>query len=271
MKVESREYKLLIGHEPFAEPDAAVQAVWDEIDKAAKTMPRIRAKGQLDEQETRTVFFLDTPHHTLRRHGLVLRQRSDDKTVEFTLKCRTDDRFVAAGTDVAAAGKLKGKTKLEEDIAPPFRCRFSHSTTIAMPGERKAKLRTLRDAAALYPLLKLLRLDGRTCSPKTALGIVNNIVVHEEVWKGGKIVFGSSDSKESDEKASVALILWSRGKSGQPAIAELSFRIEESEKRFSRSLAESARGMYDLLQRLDCSRPEGMTKTEYIYRDASRD
>ena len=28
---------------------------------------------------------------------------------------------------------------------------------------------------------------------------------------------------------------------------------------------------YNLLQRLDCSRPEGMTKTEYIYRDASRD
>src|SRR5438067_2137977 len=138
MKVESREYKLLVNHEPFANPSAAVKAVWDEIEEGAKTLPMVQTKGKLDEKET-------------------------------------------------------------------------HS-----------------------------------------------------------IIFEPNDAERS-EKAIVALILWTRGKAGRPAVAELSFRIKDSEEHFSRDLAEAARSVYDLLQRLDCSRPEGMTKTEYIYRDASRD
>ena len=38
-----------------------------------------------------------------------------------------------------------------------------------------------------------------------------------------------------------------------------------------RDLAVAARAVYTLLQRLDCARPEAMTKTEFVYRDASRD
>ncbi len=84
------------------------------------------------------------------------------------------------------------------------------------------------------------------------------------------IVFERNDDEES-AKATVALILWSRAKQSRLAVAELSFRIKDSEQRFSRDLAEAARSAYKVLQRLDCSRPEGITKTEYIYRDASHD
>lgn len=274
MKVESREYKLLVDHEPFADASAAVKAVWDEIEEAAKTLPMIRTKGQFDEMETRRIVFLDTPDHTLRGNGLVLRQRAVDDAVEFTLKCRSEDRYFAAGTDVGAAAGLKGEPKLEEDIAPPFLCRFSHSMTIPVNGDRKTALRntpkTLREATAIFPVLGTLRVDGRPCADETALEVVNNITVNESVWKGGKFVFAQNEDEKA-EKAAVALIVWTRAKADRPAVAELSFRIKDVEERFSRELADRARSVYRLLQRLDCSRPEGMTKTEYIYRDASRD
>lgn len=70
MKVESREYKLLVNHEPFADSAEAVKAVWDEIEEAARTLPMVQTKSKLDEKETRHIIFLDTPDHTLRRNGL---------------------------------------------------------------------------------------------------------------------------------------------------------------------------------------------------------
>jgi len=273
MKFESREYKLLVNHEPFANAPDALEAIWDEIEASVNTLPKVRTKGKFDEQESRGISFLDTPDHTLRRNGLVLRQRIIDKTAEYTLKCRSADRYFAAGTDVAGADRLKSEQKLEEDIAPPFLCRFSHSATLNVPANGKngpqKRPKTLEDAASLFPILATLRVDDRICHPQTSLDVVNNITVDESVWKGGKFVF-ERDEDDKSEKASVALILWSRGKD-RLAVAELSFRIKENEDRFSRDLAASAASVYELLQRLDFARTDGRTKTEYIYRDRSRD
>lgn len=270
MRLESREYKLLVNHELFAEPADAVKALWDEIEEAAKTLPLVRTRGKFDEKETRMILFLDTPSHTLRREGLVLRQRIEEDTVAYTLKCRSEDRYFAAGTDVRTAGDQDAEEKLEEDIAPPFRCRFSHSVTLALTRERKAP-KTLREAADLFPVLGTLRVDDRPCPPDTVLAPVHSITVHECIWKGAKLTFEPTHTSEEPEKATLALILWSRAKGGRPAVAELSFRIKQSEKRFGRGLAASAREFYRLLQRLDSARPLGMTKTEYVYRDASRE
>lgn len=274
MKVKTREYKLLVNHEPFTDPTAAIKAVWDEIEEAMKTLPGAQAKGTFDKKEIREIFFLDTPDHTLRRNGLVLRQRTGETAVEYTLKCRSEDRYFAAGTDVQAAKALRtDDPKLEEDIAPPFTCRFSHSATITVSADAKPKLRkrptTLRQAAALFPLLGTLRADGRACSPKTALKKVNSITVEQTVWKGGTLLI--EQDEDEPEEASVALILWTRGKGRRAAVAELSFRIKDKAEEYNRTLAETARSVYRLLQRLDCALPEGMTKTEYVYRDSSWD
>lgn len=268
MKVESREYKLLIEHAPFADPGTAVEAVWSEIEQALETLPGVRTSGRCDQQETRTVDFLDTPDHTLRQAGLVLRRRVGEQ-VEYTLKCRSEDRYFVAGTDVSAAERWQSKRKLEEDIAPPFRCRFSHSARVVGPSGKKKQPTALVEVAVLFPLLGTLTANGRLCHPETALVVVNNLVVEETVWKGGKILFAQRGADA--EKAQVALILWAHGRQNRPVIAELSFRIEDSEERFSRELAQAARAVYRLLQRLDCARSGGITKTEYVYRDGARD
>lgn len=270
MKVESREYKLMVQPGPFSIREETVKDLWVEIDEILKTLG-VRGKGEFEEKESRVVCFIDTPDHTLRQNRLIFRQRQTDKSLEYTLKCRSEDRYVVAGTEVGP--REKGKSKLEEDIAPPFRCRFSHSASIEFPRDESNPgphpPLNLKSAAVLFPLLGTLRADGRACAPETSLSLVNHIVVDEEVWKGPRIVFDDRDGQST--KATVALILWSRQKRRQVVAAELSFRIKDEEERFSRPVAEAARAVYETMQRLDLARQDGMTKTEYVYRDASTD
>lgn len=145
MTVESREYKLLIDAEPFAAPAKAVAAVWEEIEGEADSLPGVRTKGEFDGKESSRVAFLDTPNRTLRRHGLVLRRRAADGAAAYTLECRSDDRCFAAGTDVGPADGLKAERKLEEDIVPPFLCRYSHSATVGL--DAAGRRRSRRSAA----------------------------------------------------------------------------------------------------------------------------
>ena len=118
---------------------------------------RVVVKGHFDEEQERTIVFLDTPELALRRDGFVLRRRMAGEKAEYTLKCRSEDRYFAAGADLGTVKGFKADEKLEEDIAPPFRCRFSHSNTVRPP--KKSGLRrgeppgTLGEAAAFFPAL----------------------------------------------------------------------------------------------------------------------
>jgi hypothetical protein len=273
MKVESREYKFLIDHERFADAKSALESLWEEIEEAVEPLPGVRAKGKFDENETRNVAFLDTPDQTFRQNGLILRRRWEGGDVEYTLKCRSEDRYFAAGTEVRPVPEFEAKPpKFEEDIAPPFRCRFSLSSTISLSEDRGATFRdpppTLRGAAKLFPLLGTLRANGRPCDWETAVAVVNGVQVRESVWEGSKILFAPEDAAEP-AKATVAVILWSRGERERPAVAELSFRVKGPGESFSRDQAAAARDLYRVLLRLDCVRSDAMTKTEYVYRDSS--
>jgi hypothetical protein len=67
--------------------------------------------------------------------------------------------------------------------------------------------------------------------------------------------------------AMVALILWSKGKKGRILTAEFSFRCEDDNEAFSPELAAAARRFFEGLQRQDWTRPEALTKTQYMYGD----
>ena len=96
---------------------------------------------------------------------------------------------------------------------------------------------------------------------------MNGITAYERVYTGTRLIFEGAEPDGDEEEASVALILWSDGDEGRPLVAELSFRLEDKKERFSRGLSRSARSFYEGVQRLDRARPEGRTKTEFIYRD----
>lgn len=262
MKLSAREYKLLIEHAPFANSTAAVAAVWADVVAAARGIPHVRVEGALAPTAPRGVCFLDTPDHTLRRNGLVLRERTDDGgSREYTLKCRSEDRYFAAGTAVAPDG---AKEKFEEDIGTPFNCRFSHSATL----ERDKRPATAGAAAKVFPLLGTLTADGRSLHSDVEFSVVNGIEVVERVWEGGPVRFECPGEK--DEKAEVGVIAWFRA-SGAPVVAELSFRVKDKEENYGPRVARAARALFERLQRADCARLDGRTKTEFVYGDRSGD
>ncbi len=275
MKIESREYKLLIDHTLFRHRSEAVQEIWREIRHASKHLPAVRIKGELNEAGSKSVRFLDTPDFSFRRNGLLLRQRWDSGKSEMTLKCRSEDLFLAAGTNVRPAKGIDADSKFEEDIAPPFLCRFSHSATVQgvrpeKTGKPPAAPASVEDATTIFPVIGTLSSDDRKLHRKVEIRTVQGIVVKETVWKSDTIEI-QADEDDRPSKASFATILWTRGHTDLPVIAELSFKIRTDEGELSRSAAVGARSLHRALQALDCFRSDARTKTEYVYRDGGRD
>ena len=275
MKLVSREYKMMLDHEGFEDRRAAFRSLREELDALARRSGQTTTKGDFDEEAERTIAFLDTPDLTLRRGGFVLRKRMAGEKAEYTLKCRSEDRYFAAGADLRTVDGFKPDEKLEEDIGPPFRCLFSHSNTVRPP--KGSRLRrgeppsTLGEAEAFFPVLGTIRHDGRELPSETPLRVVNGIVAFEQVYTGARLAFEGDELDRGGGKASVALIFWSDGEEGRPLVAEFSFRLEDEEERFSRGLSRSARSFYEAVQRLDRARPQGTTKTGFIYRDTDGD
>jgi hypothetical protein len=275
MRLVSREYKVMVDHEAFADRRAALGSLREELNALAGIVGRISAKGDFDEEKDRTILFLDTPDTDLRHGGFVLRRRMEGEKAEYTLKCRSEDRYFASGADLRTVEGFKSDEKLEEDIGPLFACRFSHSNTVRPPKKsalrRGEPPRTLGEAAAFFPVLGGGEHAGRAIPRGTPLRVVNGITAYERVYTGPELVFEGDGPKDGEEKASVALILWSEGEDGRPLVAELSFRLEDKKERFGRGVAKSARSFFEGSQQLGLARPEGTTKTEFIYGDGDGD
>ncbi len=129
----------------------------------------------------RRIEFFDTPDQTLLVRGLILRRREDDERVDLTLKARSEDRCLAAAAEVQADKDLpdkRVKQKFEEDIAAPFRPRFSNSCTVKFSaGDAPPAPASLADAAAWFPDLRKLNRDGLRCAAETPLAVVHGVEV----------------------------------------------------------------------------------------------
>ncbi|HKQ50376.1 MAG TPA: hypothetical protein VJZ71_20045 [Phycisphaerae bacterium] len=261
MKVSSREYKAMLDHTRFGDRSVAVKQYWEEAAEIMKRADNVKAMGDFDRKEKRTIAFLDTPDLSISRNGFVLRRRAQSDSVQYTLKCRSDDRYFAAGIVLRAADGLDSKGKLEEDIAPPFQCRFSNSATLTLAEAQDELPTTLAAAAALFPALAALRVDGRACPGDTPLSEVHKIEAFERVYAGPRLLFDLPGSAN----ASVALILWSNGENGRALAAEISFRMKDPDEQFGRELARGARMAFGLLQGMDWCRPDSPTKTQFVY------
>jgi hypothetical protein len=272
MHVKSREYKVIVDRSLCVDLEAALSSIHDETGDLGRSLGLgFAGKFDAEDPKERTILFLDTPDFTVRQSGLLLRQRMKRKsgTTEYTLKCRTADRYIAAGTDLCSGPRLESKSKLEEDIGVPFISRFSHSTTVILDahqelaGENYPTL--LSTAARLFPGLLALQRDDFTCAPETALVPVRGLNVFEQVFSGPKVHFPNGGGRSSPTPADVALILWSKSKKGRVLTAELSFRYEAEKEAFSADVASGAKRFFEGLQYLDWTRPEAITKTQYMY------
>jgi hypothetical protein len=256
----------------LADLDAALSDILDDVGDLARTGGLVIAdKFDTKDPNERTILFLDTPDFTLRENGLLLRQRVKRKNgkTEYTLKCRTEDRYIAAGKDLSPGPKLKYTSKLEEDVGVPFVSRFSHSTTVGLDADSELAGEnfpaTLSAAGRLFPPVLAVQHDGVPCPPETALGPVNGLKVFERVFTGPMVRFPKGRDRRSSMTGTVALILWSKGKKGRILTAEFSFRCEDENEAFSPELASAAQRFFEGLQHQDWTRPEALTKTQYMY------
>ena len=274
--LQSREYKVMLDHLRFGEAQEAVSAFWAEVQHQVQII-NVEAKGTLKNPQQRIIQFFDTPDHSFRQNGFVLRYRREiEGDLQYTLKCRSPDRFIAAGASIEASKHIpkhiEPETKFEEDIGPPFISRFSHSNTLTF--EKKDELpfdkipKTIGECALLFPKLKKLRMNGLKLPTETPVGPVNDFKAHELVFKGGTLDFHDKlNPKES--KSKVAVILWSLGVPGRPLVAEFSFKYKDKndDQHFNRTMAIPAKQCFETIQKMDWILKAGRTKTAYVYGD----
>jgi hypothetical protein len=228
-----------------------------DLHASGKRLEGIEVDGEFEKTKKRAIVFLDTPDETIALNRLVFRQRTDfeKERTEYTLKCRSPDRYVAAGADLKAGNGFEEEIKLEEDISAPFSVRFSHSNTIQ--GRAKAP-KNLQEAAEMFPVLGKLERDGNLCPDDVLLRPVKAIEAYERVLVGPIVKFKKTE-------AEVALILWSDGKDGRPLVAELSYRYGNDDGRYTPGVASLAMRFFEELQRLDWCAPNAQTKTQFVY------
>ena len=259
VEINSREYKVMLDQRLFVERKKAAASFWKDLTAAADRMKGIDHEGEFDRTKKRVITFLDTPDGTIRRNGFVFRKRSDleKEKSEYTLKCRSPERYAAAGANVVSAATLKGKPKFEEDIAAPFFPRYSHSNTVEAAKKTPKKL---EQAAQLFPALGTLVRDGERCPTDVQLQPTNSVEMFERVLTGPAFRFKKVE-------AEVALILWSNGEDGRPLVAEFSFRYAVENGAVESNVAASAMEFFTELQRLDWCVPDARTKTQYVYQE----
>jgi len=259
LRLTSREYKFMLDQRLFDDYEQAAQEFLGDLQRAVQRMAGgTEIAGDFDATLRREIVFLDTPDQTIKLNRLLFRQRikKDGKDeAEYTLKCRSPDRYFAAAADLTAADGLKGASKFEEDIGAPFLTRFSQSNTVK--GDKRAPT-TLGEAAEIFPALGKLRRDGRRCHHKIELEKVNSLQIFERVLKGPVLHFGKVE-------AQIALILWSDREEGRPLVAEFSFRYGDEKERHSRKVSLQSMEFFEKLQALDWGAAAGRTKTQFAY------
>ena len=259
LPVTSREYKVMLDHRMFAQRMDALGELQRDLQRLAKRI-QLAIEGKWSKPKKRSIRFLDTCDGAVNANNFILRYRRKpgaDEPGELTLKCRIEDRYLAAGASIYARDRLDGETKFEEDIAAPFRSRFSHSQTVDNPAATPPA--TIGEAAEIFPALGNLRRDGRICSAATPLETVGGLVPRERVYKGVDFFLASG------VRASAAVILWSASWKGRVNFAEFSFRYGSETEDYEAATARQAYDLFAAIQRLDWCLPDGRTKTQFAY------
>lgn len=263
----SREYKMMLDVSWFADLNAGLDESYEDVVTTARKLG-LDIRGEFDKNDpsTREIRFMDTPGLTLQKNTLILRQRvkKEGKT-EYTLKCRSEDRYLTAATCIEGAAGLEGKDKFEEDIAPPFVSRFSHSVTVeaskaGAPGQKRPA--TLRETARFFPCLLELQHDDHVCPADTALASISERPVFERVFDEPTIFF------KDTEIGTLGVILWSREKKGRIVTAELSFRHDDLTAGSVTEIAPVLHKFFRRLQTQPWASAQSLTKTQFMYSQA---
>jgi len=185
-------------------------------------------KGSFSDAVQQTLVFLDTDDHTLHQKPAYPSRAGTEKPKrpqEVTLKCRSEDRYLAEGMDPRIGKRFNGKRKFEEDIGAPF-CQPIFSFGNHPIRSCKAAGNDIEGGPAVSRRAKR-RKQRRKCDAATPLAVVNKLTVYERVLKGPSFTIPAGAT------TSVALILWSHSWKGRIIAAEFSSRYGNEKENYS--------------------------------------
>lgn len=258
LAIGSREYKLILAPDRFADRSAGAAALRDLVHLLVAKLD-LEIEDQ-EEEEIRRTYYLDTAAGHMNRAGYAFRVRFEESKNEFkiALKHRTPDRYLAASKDVTSPKQEKGSAKFEEDILPPFHSMFSQSNSLWYG--KLPKLDDLDDAAKLFPGLKSLDAPN-----KTKLAKVNGFAAREVFRKLCTLKFKKNNKKK---KVKMGLSFWYHTPADRwPLIAECAFDYEADQgDDFPLPVVEGTNQLFKALQ----NQPgwfnfDATTKTRYVY------
>ena len=262
--ITSREYKVMLDHLMFRDLESDLQQFSLELASRLKLL-KLEASGSFEKAKRRKVKFLDTQGQEFRRNDLVLRHRIEKGKSghgTLTLKCRFADRYVSASKDLSPTVDFEIESKkFEEDIAPPFRGRFSSSVVVVNPTKKLPA--TLSQALKVFPILGHAREGKSDLRKSTAVATVGGFVAHETVLTGVEITL------PHDVRCTLAVIFWSHSWKSRIICAEVSFRYRNKKEKYLPETAQAAFDLFTSIQKLGWCMTSGMTKTQTAYRFAS--
>ncbi|NLI78253.1 MAG: hypothetical protein GX442_17690 [Candidatus Riflebacteria bacterium] len=229
--VGSRECKILLRIDRFADLAAGLRSFWSLVETVARGegMAITPAAHPTALVKTRFVAFYDTPGFDFYRRGYMLRRRAGSLPdvvpprhpqpgrgkFDLTLKFRSRDLQLDQLAVIEAAGSCDGETKVEEDVvAGPATIRkvFSLSSKVALKKHPGAQL---RDYLPVYPGLARLGL------PKEApITPVRDVFVREDLAYPGRIDLDGATGAEA------TFSVWSRTTESRPFVVEFSFKYD---------------------------------------------
>ncbi|MDX9720111.1 MAG: hypothetical protein RBU37_05160 [Myxococcota bacterium] len=220
--LSSREFKLLLNAERFAQPDEALHAYWSLVEAVALERGLVlKPSYQGWKEKQRQVTFFDSSDGLLRSHKLVLRQRIKRKggalqdKVELTLKYRDEDPSRAALAQTRAAHG-PDDTLMEEDVLPI-------AESLPCPANADAPLRSLYSKRSKTELLTVPAPElGAFATLFPLLGELGasppleSVVYEESTYSPADLVLSPTLRVEP------TLTLW-RAPDGAISVAEFSF------------------------------------------------
>ncbi len=229
--VGSRECKILLRIDRFADLAAGLKSFWSLVETAARGegMAVTAAAQPTALVKTRFLAFYDTAGFDLYRRGYMLRRRAGSLAdvvpprpprpgrgkFDLTLKFRSRDLLLDQLAVIQAAGSYDGETKVEEDVvAGPAAIRkvYSLSSKVSLKKHPGAHL---RDYLPVYPGLARLGLPK-----EAAITPVRDVFVREDLAYPGRINLDGVTGAEA------TFSVWSRTTESRPFVVEFSFQYD---------------------------------------------
>lgn len=253
--VGSREYKVLLNPQAFqsAPADAANRFLTDLKASLAANGFDSSVKKSFAADHDRGVLYYDTAGNcAVKTAGYSMRQRNESGSLDIELKFGSASQATSANTDVSGSSS-KAKTKLEDDITPPARETFSHSTSEPLSSSKN--INKLSDIKDLFPTTKTFdSISGQALVP------VSGLSIHE-------LTFDGPTSDLGQEDADFTMTVWYANGSSMPALAEISFEVDVNDDGvFTDKVSSRSQLIFNTIQGMtNWVQSPSSTKTAWVY------